>query len=415
MGQERLKIVVTGHIDHGKSTFIGKLLYDTKSLPDDKIEEIRKVCMDKNEPFQYCYLLDYLMEEREKKITIDTTHIYFKHNEREYVIIDAPGHTEFVKNMVTGASQAEQAFIILDVKAGNQEQTRRHASILSFLGFDTIYVLVNKMDLIEYSQEKYEERLKEFQEFASKLKLKIGGAIPISAIDGDNIVERSDKMPWYHGDTVMETLEKLSKKEKQEGDSFVFEVQDILNRYGKELALGRVTTGTMREGENAYIYPGKEPCKVEAIYGLGQAVSVVGEAECASIKCSKAGMTRGNIVLSDASEAIETCSLYVSLFWIAEKSCKVDETLEFRCLTQSSKATLVEIQSKMDSSTLQLLTERKDVITPLSIAKARLELKTPCCVSKTNHQLRRFVLMRDNMICGGGIITDCSPINRRNR
>jgi GTPases - Sulfate adenylate transferase subunit 1 len=408
MLKERLKIVVTGHVDHGKSTFIGRLLYDTNSLPHDKVEEIQKLCESKGEPFQYCYLLDYLLEEREKKITIDTTQIYFRNNGKEYAIIDAPGHTEFVKNMVTGAAQADEAFIILDVKEGNKEQTRRHATILSFLGFDQVHVLINKMDLVNYDEQEFNHTLQAFQQFVSELGLSIGSAIPICAVHGDNILHRSDKMNWYKGNTVMETLDRLSMQEKQENVPFVFSVQDIYKRLDHKLAVGKVASGIMYTGQKAYIYPGQIPFKIKEIYGFEEEQEAVQAPECSSILCDKEDIQRGNIILSQTEEVMDTKQLQVSLFWISDVTGKVGETLEFRCLSQSANAILRKINSKMDSSTLKPITTNLDSVLPLDIVKAELSLDCVCTVSKTNNQLRRFVLVKDNMICGGGIITNLS-------
>ena len=196
---DTLRFVIVGHVDHGKSTLIGRLLYDTDSLPPDKIEEIKKVSVGSGKQTEFAYLLDHLEEERKQGITIDTTQIFFKSSKRHYVIIDAPGHVEFVKNMITGASQAEAAVLIIDVSEGVKEQTRRHSYMLSLLGMNNAVVVLNKMDLAGFSQERFEAVKKEAAGWLSSINITAELFIPISAINGDNVAKRSEKMnrSWW--------------------------------------------------------------------------------------------------------------------------------------------------------------------------------------------------------------------------
>ena len=167
--KEVLKIVVVGHVDHGKSTVIGKLLYDTKSLPEGVVEKVRKIAKETGKPFEYAYLLDAFEEEQKQGITIDTTQIQFQTTKRDYVIIDAPGHKEFLKNMISGAASAEAALLVIDAKEGVQEQSRRHAYMLSLLGIKKVYVIVNKMDLVDYKEEVFNVIRQEMSTFLGVL------------------------------------------------------------------------------------------------------------------------------------------------------------------------------------------------------------------------------------------------------
>ena len=176
-----LSFVIVGHVDHGKSTLIGRLLYDTDSLPPDKIEEIKKVSAGQGKRTEFAYLLDHLEEERKQGITIDTTQVFFKSDKRRYVIIDAPGHVEFVKNMITGASQAEAAVLIVDVKEGVQEQTKRHSYMLSLLGLHQVVVVLNKMDLVDFSEEHFNTIRKDVEEWLKSINIEAKLYIPISA------------------------------------------------------------------------------------------------------------------------------------------------------------------------------------------------------------------------------------------
>ena len=192
--RERLNIVAVGHVDHGKSTLIGRLLYDTNSLPDGAIEKVKRISKENGKPFEYAYLLDAFEEEQKQGITIDTTNLHFSTDKRDYIIIDAPGHKEFLKNMISGASSAEAAFLMIDAQEGIQEQSRRHGYILSLLGIKKIFVVVNKMDLVDYSESVYNEIRQKFDKFLSNLNIFPIEYIPVSAFNGENIVAKSDSL-----------------------------------------------------------------------------------------------------------------------------------------------------------------------------------------------------------------------------
>src|SRR5882762_6691625 len=197
-GKEQMNIVVVGHVDHGKSTVVGRLLADTGSLPEGKLEAVRKECERTGKPFEYAFLLDALSDEQDQGITIDTARSFFKTKKRDYIIIDAPGHIEFLKNMISGAARAEAAVLIIDAKEGVQENSRRHGYILSMLGIKQIIICVNKMDLVDRSEKHFKAIEKEYREFLKS----IGSAapqqfIPASATNGENLATRSTKMSWY--------------------------------------------------------------------------------------------------------------------------------------------------------------------------------------------------------------------------
>src|SRR3990167_9375628 len=190
---ETLKIVMVGHVDHGKSTLVGRLLTETGAIPQSKISHVQKVCDDQGKGFEFAFLLDGLEEERDKGITIDVSKMFFKTKKRNYVIIDAPGHKEFLKNMVSGASSADVAFLMIDAEEGIQEQSKRHAYILSLLGIRQIAIVVNKMDLVKYSQEVFLKTLEDYTKYLATIHVVPRTFIPISAYHGDNVIEKSAK------------------------------------------------------------------------------------------------------------------------------------------------------------------------------------------------------------------------------
>src|SRR5512139_4163543 len=196
---EQLKIVIVGHVDHGKSTFVGRLFHDTGSLPEGKHEQLQKIAERRGVPFEWANLMDALQSERDQNVTIDTAQIWFQTKRRQYVLIDAPGHKEFLKNMVTGAASAEAALLVIDAHEGVQENSRRHGYLLNLLGIRQVAVLVNKMDLVDYRQERFRQIEAEYRQWLGSIGLSPKTFLPLAAKHGDNIAARSPRMPWWSG------------------------------------------------------------------------------------------------------------------------------------------------------------------------------------------------------------------------
>src|SRR5881398_1375573 len=209
-----LRIVFVGHVDHGKSTLIGRILHDTDSLPEGKIEMVKKACAAEGMEFEFAFVLDALLEEQKQNVTIDTTEIRFKTKRRKYIIIDAPGHKEFLKNMITGASRADAAVLVIAANEGVREQSRRHAYLLSLLGIRQLVVVVNKMDLADFSEERFNEIEKQYRKFLADLGLEARIFVPASAKNGDNVASASKKMKWDKGATVLEALDLLEPQKE---------------------------------------------------------------------------------------------------------------------------------------------------------------------------------------------------------
>src|SRR5712692_8221009 len=203
---ESLNIVIVGHVDHGKSTLLGRLYADTGSLPDGKLEKVQAICRQQGKEFEYAFLFDAFLEEQEQGITIDTARTFFAWKGRHYIIIDAPGHKEFLKNMISGAARAEGALLLIDALEGVKEQSKKHGQLLSLLGVRQFAVVVNKMDLVGYRQDVFEAIEKEYRDFLKQLQVVPERFIPASAKLGDNIADSSEHMAWYQGPTVLETL-----------------------------------------------------------------------------------------------------------------------------------------------------------------------------------------------------------------
>jgi len=263
--REVLRIVAVGHVDHGKSTVIGRLLYDTKSLPEGAIDRVKKIAKEKGKPFEYAYLLDAFEEEQKQGITIDTTSLQFHTDMRDYVIIDAPGHIEFLKNMITGAASAEAALLIIDAKEGIQEQSKRHGYILSLLGIKQVCVVVNKMDLIDYSQEKFDAIKNEMNAFLKNLNVHPMSYIPISAFYGENLTTKSEKLAWYKGETVLEALDLFTQEDGLEAKPLRFPIQDVYKFDNRRIIAGRIEAGSLKIGDEILISPSNRTTKVKSI------------------------------------------------------------------------------------------------------------------------------------------------------
>lgn len=404
-----LSFVIVGHVDHGKSTLIGRLLYDTDSLPPDKIEEIKKASKEQTRATEFAYLLDHLEEERKQGITIDTTQVFFKSDKRRYVIIDAPGHVEFVKNMITGASQAEAAVLIVDVVEGVKEQTKRHSYMLSLLGLKQVVVVVNKMDLIDFSQEKFNAVREKTGEFLKSINIESEIYIPISAINGDNVAKRSEKMGWYDGPTFIESLDTLRNKQLAENKPLLFPIQDVYKIDDKRINVGRIEAGAIAKDEQIKILPTGEETKVNSIEKfLQDNVSGACAGECIGITTTDSVfLDRGNVVCLAGSEPVLTDTVTANIFWMSKRDFNAGQKLTLRCATQETGCKIESIQTRINSSTLEIIAKDSNVIKNLDVAEVIIKTKKPVAIKDFNdvQELGRFVLIRDGNTCAGGIIT----------
>src|SRR6266702_1755211 len=240
---EQLKIVIVGHVDHGKSTFVGRLFHDTGSLPEGKLEQLQQVAQRRGVPFEWANLMDALQSERDQNITIDTAQIWVQTSKRQYVIIDAPGHKEFLKNMITGAANAEAALLLIDAHEGVQENSRRHGYLLNLLGIRQIAVLVNKMDLENYDQAKFHQIETEYRVWLKSIGVQPATFIPIAATHGENIASRSVQMPWWQGPTVLETLDEFKVSGLPKDQPLRLPIQDIYRFDVRGIVAGGLDVG----------------------------------------------------------------------------------------------------------------------------------------------------------------------------
>src|SRR4029453_10372575 len=263
--EPKLKVVFVGHVDHGKSTLIGRILHDTGSLPEGKIDEIKKACAAEGMEFEFAFLLDALLEEQKQNVTIDTTQIPFRTARRRYAIIDAPGHKEFLKNMIRGASSPAAGFLVIGADEGVREQSRRHAYLLGLLGIKQIIVVVNKMDLVDFSEARFQEIERDYRKFLVSLGLEGRAFIPASAKQGENVARATMKMKWYCGASVLEALDLLQPQKPDVDLPLRFCVQDFYRFDDLRIIAGRIETGTLRGGDQLVFSPANKSSVVATI------------------------------------------------------------------------------------------------------------------------------------------------------
>ena len=411
MADNKIKIVFVGHVDHGKSTLIGRLLYNTKSIAEDKIKDLEKNTSE-GKKLDFAFLMDHFEEERKQGITIDTAQIFFKTLKRDYVIIDAPGHVEFVVNMITGAAQADAAVLIVDAAEGVQEQTKRHAYILSMLGIKQVIVAINKIDLVDYSEEKYNTIMAELTPFLSELNIYNVTSVPISSTDGDNITERSENTKWFTGKTFIELVDDIEGSTDESNKSVVLPIQDVYNindqGKSKRIFVGKIEVGNISEGQSICVLPSKEHAHIKSIEKYNETKNQAQNGECIGITTDKPlFIERGNIVCSVNHGLNMASNFKASLFWMNTAAVNVSDKLTLRCSTQEVGCSISEIFKKINSSTLEKIEDDLTGLNKLEVGEVEIKTKKPIVISAMSAvpALGRFVLLKDNTIVAGGIIT----------
>lgn len=408
MGEEEhaLPIVIVGHVDHGKSTLIGRLLYDTGCLPSDKYAEIQRSSEMLGKIVEFAFVMDCLEEERSRGITIDTTQTFFKTPKRRYVIIDAPGHKEFLKNMITGSSQAEAALLIIDSFEGIRDQTRRHAYILGLLGLKQICVLLNKIDLVHYSEGKFFELKDQVTDFLKQLTIQPTFVLPMSAIHGDNVAHTSEKLSWFEGPTVLQALDTFEEL-KVEGKPLRFPIQDIYTMDGKKILVGRIEAGYIKKGESVYLLPEKRKVEVKSIEKFLENDSTISNFEESVGICLKGRhrVRRGQILTADLSSTISD-KIKANIFWMDPMGYRAGEALLFRCVTQEVPCRIEKINRKFDPASMELTEEDASSIEGAEVADILIQLDEKVVVDPFNEipEMGRFVLEREGRPVAGGII-----------
>ncbi len=422
--QQRLKVVFVGHVDHGKSTLIGRIFYDTHSLPEGKVEQIQKACKEEGMEFEYAFLLDALLEEQEQNITIDTTQIQFKTERRPYVIIDAPGHKEFLKNMITGAASADAAVLLIAANEGVREQSRRHGYLLSLLGIKQVVVAVNKMDLVGYSEETFNQVMTEYTAFLSQIGLEARTFVPISARSGLNVATRAPgEMPWYQGPTITDMLDQFESPKALTDLPLRFPVQDVYRFDNRRIIAGRIESGTIKVGDRLVFSPNNKTSVVASIERWKTPVTesaTVGESIGITLT-EQIFVERGHVASHETETPIESNRFKANLFWMGKNTLKVGERYKLKLTTQELDCELVSVDRVIDASTLEAVGESRNYVARNDVAEITIQTKAPLVMD--NHDrlpiMGRFIIVDDRHVAGGGIIfggtyTDRTKVKSQN-
>ncbi len=413
VNRENMNIVIVGHVDHGKSTVIGRLMADTGSLPEGKLEQVRERCRRNAKPFEYAYLLDALKDEQEQGITIDSARCFFKSKQRDYIIIDAPGHIEFLKNMVSGAARAESALLVIDAKEGIQENTKRHGYLLSMLGIRQICVLINKMDLVDYDESVFRAIAADYAEFLRGLGIVPTAFIPISGFHGDNIISTSTNMPWHEGPNVLEALEAFRAPATLRNKPFRMPVQGVYKFTAdgddRRIVAGTVESGAIKCGDSVIFYPSGKCSRLKSVEAFGS--KPLDAAECGwavgFTLTEQIYVRRGELAVLDGETKPHIARRFrANVLWLGRDPLVSNKDYLLKLGTGKVSVRLESIIRVLNTSSLEQ--NDSDAVHRHEVAECILVAEQPVAfdLAEENISTGRFVLVDHYNIAGGGIILE---------
>jgi len=400
-----VNVVLVGHVDHGKSTLIGRLLYDSESIKDERVEEIQKLAEEYKRRFEFAYFLDSFEDELKEERTIDTVSLMFKSKKNYYTITDVPGHKEFIKNMLTGASHADVAVLVVSAKEGVQEQTRRHMFLLKMLGIKQVFVAVNKMDAVDYKEERFETVRNQISALLTSFNFVTHEIpfIPVSAIEGENIYRRSEVMDWYEGSTLIEALDTVIIS--QENKPLRFVVQDVYEVEGETVIVGRVEAGRLSNGDEILLEPSGVRGWIEKIMVFGSELEEAKTGDSTGVVITNSG----DVKRGDVAGTVENPPLPREQFLgeavLLDKNLKKGEKLELRCGTARVRCVIREIKERINSETGEVIAEYPEEIHEHDAATIVFATE-PLVVEQFAEipELGRFVLVKNGKGIGAGVV-----------
>ncbi len=409
--REQMNVVIVGHVDHGKSTLVGRLLADTGSLPDGKLEAVKANCARNAKPFEYAFLLDALKDEQAQGITIDTARSFFKSTKRDYIIIDAPGHIEFLKNMISGAARAEAALLLIDAHEGIRENSKRHGYVMRFLGIKNVAVCVNKMDLVNYDQKVFEQIKTDYTKFLNEIGLVPKTFIPIAAFHGDNMIGPSPKMPWYKGEPILGVLDSFEKAAPLENQVFRMPVQDVykFTEEGDErrIVAGRVETGTIKVGDDIIFLPSGKKNRIKSVeYFNGPKRTDAFAGQSIGFTYDTEIYIKPGEVLCKAGDKLPQVSnkFKANVFWMGKQPLVKNKTYKLKIATAQVPVVVSEIVHVLNAS--ELSSSQKPHVDRHEVGEIIFEAMKPVAFDLVGEVAAtgRFVLVDNYEIAGGGII-----------
>jgi len=403
----QVRIVIVGHVDHGKSTLVGRLLHETGSLPEGKLEMLKAVSARRGMPFEWSFLLDALQTERDQGITIDTTQIRFRTGSRDVVLIDAPGHAEFLRNMITGASQADGALLIIDALEGVRDQTRRHGYLLHLLGVKQVAVVVNKMDRVDFSAARFKKISREIFAHLNGLGVTPSAVIPISARDGDGVAARTSRIGWYSGPTVVDALDALEPARRLETLALRLPVQAIYKFDDRRIVAGRIESGSLGAGDEIVIMPAGKIAKIRTVedwpvtpvkgrQSAGRSVGITLDRELF--------IERGDVIAHPGSGLRDTRRVRARVFWLHDKPLSTGASILVRLGTRETRATVVAIEKAVDPG--ELSSVENTSIARNHVGEIDISLAQPIAADPytDNPRTGRLVIEVNGRIAGGGLV-----------
>jgi bifunctional enzyme CysN/CysC len=414
-GRQQMNIVVVGHVDHGKSTVVGRLFADTGALPQGKLEAVRAECLRTGKPFEYAFLLDALSDEQDQGITIDTARCFFKTARRDYIIIDAPGHIEFLKNMISGAARAEAAVLIIDAKEGVRENSRRHGYILSMLGIRQVVVCVNKMDLVNYDEAHFRAIEAEYRKFLSE----IGAVapqrfIPISAINGENLANvASSNMAWYDGPPLLSMLDAFSKAPSRADQALRMPVQAVYKFTSqgddRRIVAGRIESGRVRVGDKVVFSPSNKSTTIRTIEGFNTPprAEVAAGWSTGFTLAEEIYITRGEVMSHVTAPPKVGTRFRCNLIWLSRKPFEKGRDYKLKVHTTALPVRILKINKIIDASEVDARLD-KDAVGRHDVADLVLETRQPVAFDliADAESTGRFVIVDGYDVAGGGIIVE---------
>jgi bifunctional enzyme CysN/CysC/sulfate adenylyltransferase subunit 1 len=409
---ERMDIVITGHVDHGKSTLIGRLLADTHSLPEGKLDAVRQSCAQNGRVFEYSMLLDALEDEQKQGITIDSARVFFKSATREYVLIDAPGHIEFLRNMLSGASRAVAAVLVIDALEGVAENSRRHGLLLSLLGISQVVVAINKLDRLNYSEADFRRIKNEYEAYLNSLNVKPVAFVPVSARDGVNLIHSALDTPWYHGNTILEVLESFQNASPDEEAPFTMPLQDIYrfsdNNDDRRIYAGTIISGKININDSVRFLPSNKEAHVKGIESWNapqKFQATVNEATGLTLVEDIYVKSGEVIVKADENTPVVVATrIKASVIWLGDEPFSTDKNYLLKLGNTKVQVWLEKIERVLgDSVDSDYYGLRRN-----ECGNVILKFSHPVALATflDNPALGRFVIVNGFDAAGGGIVLD---------
>ena len=415
--KQKMNIVIAGHVDHGKSTVIGRLLADTGSLPEGKLAQVQENCRRNSKPFEYAFLIDALKDEQSQGITIDTARVFFKTEKRNYIILDAPGHIEFLKNMVTGASTANLSVVLVDARLGVIEQTRRHSYLASLLGTPHLVFAINKMDLVGWSEERFIEIRDEIEAFLPRLGvIKDVQFIPMSALEGDNVVELSDKSPWYKGPSLLWHLETVHIASDWDLSAFRMPIQWV-NRPNSptDPALhdfrglsGQISRGVVKTGQQVILLPSGIKTSIKEIWTYDGSVEEAFSPQSVTLcLADDLDASRGDMLIDLENLPGMGSELRAHVCWMNRRPLQKGKKYFLKQTTQTVQAMVTSLESRINMMTFEPEPAPNELLMN-DIGEIRLRTSKPIIYDgyATNRLTGSFVLIEQgtNLTVAAGML-----------